>query len=571
VRSRIAGALPGQEVAGVLIALAIGDQQSIGAQQWTVFTRTGVNHLMSISGLHITMVAGLALGATLRVWRRSAWLTSRLAAQRAAALAGLAVAAGYAALSGFGVPAQRTVIMLAVVALALLLGRRISSLEVLAAALLTVTILDPWACLSAGFWLSFAAVALIMYVTLGRIGRDGWLTTWMRVQWAITIGLTPILVALFQQVSLVSPLANAAAIPMVSLGVVPLTLLGAVLPSDLPLQLAAWLMDACDLLLAFLGNLPQAVWEQHAPPGWTVAAAAGGGLWLLAPGGVPARWLGVLAMLPVFTLRPDGPMPGTLWLDVLDVGQGHAAVLRTAHHTLLYDTGPAYSIDVDGGNRIVVPHLRASGVSRLDGLIVSHNDGDHSGGLLSVLQAVPVDWVATSLPAAEPALALAPRSLRCFRGQAWEWDGVRFEVLHPSWDSYNVAGIKDNDRSCVLRVRVRGAGILLTADIERTTEQQLLAQFPANAPVDVMLVPHHGSVTSSTEAFLAQFRPRHALIPVGYRNRFGHPSADVLARYDRVGARVWRTDRDGALLVRIGEDVSVRSWRAVRPRYWHVQ
>jgi competence protein ComEC len=276
-------------------------------------------------------------------------------------------------------------------------------------------------------------------------------------------------------------------------------------------------------------------------------------------------------MLLLLTLAPQTPRPGELWLDVLDVGQGHAAVLRTAHHALLFDTGPRFSSDSDSGSRVVVPALRAAGVAAVDGIVVSHDDTDHSGGLLSVLQAVPAGWVATSVPRDEPALALAASVRRCVRGEAWEWDGVRFTLLHPSPESFAVPGIRDNDRSCVLHVRAPGGSALLTADIEHGAEQELLDALPADFRTDVLLVPHHGSATSSTEALVARLQPAHAIIPVGYRNRFGHPVPEVLTRYERAGARVWRTDRDGALLVRIDQTVSVRAWRTMHPRYWDAQ
>lgn len=571
IRERIQRALPSHSAAGVLIALAIGDQQAIDATQWTVFTRTGVNHLMSISGLHITMIAGLAFAAVSQLWRRLPRLAARLPAQHAAALAGLMVAFGYALLSGFSVPAQRTVYMLGVVAVASLAGIRASSVAVLAVALLIVLLLDPWAVLSPGLWLSYGAVAVILYVSVGRIGRAGWLNTWVQVQAAITLGLTPVLIAMFQQVSLISPLANAMAIPLVSLGVVPLTLLGAVLPLDWLLAIAAWLMERCNTLLAYLGSLPAAVWQQHAPPAWATVAACLAVLWLLAPRGTPARWLGGLGLLPLFAVTPLMPPPGALWLDVLDVGQGHAAVLRTAHHALLFDTGPKYSADSDSGARVVIPMLRAAGLAALDGIVVSHDDSDHSGGLLSVLQAVPADWVATSLPPDEPSLALAAAVRRCVRGDAWEWDGVRFTLLHPSAQSYAAAGVRDNDRSCVLHAQALGGSVLLTADIERGAEAELLAALPSDLRADVLVVPHHGSATSSTEALLARLRPAQAIIPVGYRNRFGHPVAEVLARYQAMGTTLWRTDRDGALLVRIEQDISVQAWRGMRPRYWHAR
>ncbi len=567
-RSRILAVLGDAPSAGILVALAIGDQPAIAPGEWTVFTRTGVNHLMSISGLHITMVSGLVFAVVAWCWRRVPAATARLPAHSAGALAGLSAALLYALVSGFGVPAQRTVFMLAVVAVALLKGRATSVAGVLTTALFVVLVMDPWAMQSAGFWLSFGAVALILYVGAGRLQRPGWLVDWARIQWAITLGLVPLLLVLFKQVSLVSPIANAAAIPVVSLGVVPLTLLGLLLPIDALLVVAGKLMELCYWFLHALSVLPEAVWQQAAPPAWTVPVALIGVAWLLAPRGFPARWLGLVALLPLVGAHAARPAPGSFWLDVLDVGQGLAAVVRTADHTLVYDTGPAFSSDADSGSRIVVPYLRGEGVSRLDGLIVSHNDSDHSGGTVSVLQALPVGWVASSLPADSPLLALARRPLRCFAGQRWEWDGVRFEMLHPSWDSYNLQAARDNDRSCVLRVAAAGGSVLLTADIERGAEAEVLERAPSPLAADVLLVPHHGSATSSSDVFLNQVHPRIAIVPVGYRNRFGHPVAEVLARYTALGATVYRTDRDGALLMRFEGEVSVRGWRALHPRYW---
>jgi competence protein ComEC len=573
-RARIQAALPGQAVAGVLTALAIGDQQAIDAGQWTVFTRTGVNHLMSISGLHITMISGLVFAAALWGWRRLGAVALRFPAQKAAAVAGLAAALAYALLSGFGVPAQRTVTMLACVAAALLAGRAGSPSAVLAFAAILVLALDPWAILAPGFWLSFGAVALILYVSVGRLARPGWLVGWARVQWAVTIGLTPILIALFQQVSVVSPLANAVAIPVVSLGVVPLTLIGLLLPLNALLVLAAELMALCDLLLQYLSALPEAVWQQHAPPRWSLPVAAAGVIWLLAPRGFPARWVGAVALLPLVLVPRERPAPGEAWIDVLDVGQGLAAVVRTANHALLYDAGPAFSREVDSGSRIVVPHLRATGVSRLDGLLITHDDIDHTGGMASVLEALPVAWVASSLPHGDPRLAGVRRRLRCEAGQRWEWDGVDFAVLHPRPEDYNRARGSDNDRSCVLRVAAAGGSVLFTADIERGAERELVERARATLRSDVLVVPHHGSNTSSTDAFLAHVRPGVALFTAGYRNRFGHPAEEVLARYARLGIESYRTDADGALLLRLAPARRLPAWRLwawrrVQPRYWH--
>ena len=348
----------------VLSALAIGDQSSIPPTQWQVFTRTGVNHLMSISGLHITMLACLAFALAYWLWRRSARLILLLPARKAAALAALLVASGYALLSGFAVPAQRTVYMVGTVAAALWLNRNFSLGQILGIALLGVLVPDPWAVISPGFWLSFGAVALILYVTAHRLKPPHWLMQYANVQWAMTIGLIPLLLGLFQQVSLVSPVANALAIPLVSLIVVPLALLGAALPPfsiwGVPLWLAHSVMSWVMVFLEWLNALPQAVWTQHAPPAWSVVAGMLGVLLILLPRGFPARWLGIMMLLPMFLNRPEPPTPGTLRMVIFDVGQGLAVAAQTRHHTLLYDAGPDFSDDADSGNRILIPALRAS-------------------------------------------------------------------------------------------------------------------------------------------------------------------------------------------------------------------
>jgi competence protein ComEC len=279
--------------------------------------------------------------------------------------------------------------------------------------------------------------------------------------------------------------------------------------------------------------------------------------------------VGAAALLPLVLMPRERPSPGEAWVDVLDVGQGLAAVVRTANHALLYDAGPAFSREVDSGSRIVVPHLRATGVSRLDGLLITHDDIDHTGGMASVLEALPVAWVASSLPHGDARLAGVRRRLRCEAGQRWEWDGVDFAVLHPRPEDYNRARGSDNDRSCVLRVAAAGGSVLFTADIERGAERELVERARATLRSDVLVVPHHGSNTSSTDAFLAHVRPGVALFTAGYRNRFGHPAEEVLARYARLGIESYRTDADGALLLQLAPARRLWAWRRVQPRYWH--
>ena len=554
---------------GVLSALAIGDQGSIPAAQWQVFTRTGVNHLMSISGLHITMLAGMGFALVYWLWRRSIFLTLRLPARKAAAAAGLLVAVGYALISGYGVPAQRTVYMLGTVAAALWLSRNIAPSQLLAVALMVVLLLDPWAVISPGFWLSFGAIALIFYITANRLRTGHWLHEYGRVQWAMSIGLIPPLLAMFQQVSLVSPLANAFAIPMVSIVVVPLTLLGAVLPFDWLLQLAHYAMSLSMLALEWLSELPVAVWTQHAPPFWSIVVGMLGVLWILLPRGFPSRWLGAILLLPMFLIQPAVPVPGSLRLTIFDVGQGLAVAAQTSNHALLYDSGPSFNSEANSGNRILVPSMKGIGIAKLDKLILTHNDSDHTGGALSVMQAMPVTMLSSSLPDDSPILLQAGLSHRCLDGQSWVWDGVHFELLHPALTSYTDEKIKDNDRGCVLRISTGQNSVLLSADIEKKSERRLLELHADKLNATMLIVPHHGSKTSSTPEFVAAVNPRYAVFTSGYRNSFGHPKAEVIERYRAVGSELLRSDEDGAILVEMdAQNFSLERYRKTHARYW---
>lgn len=571
VRERFQSVLGEARYGAMLQALAIGDQQAVSEEDWETVRRTGVIHLMSISGLHVTMLAGLVFALVQALWRRSERLALRLPARKAAALAGLLAAASYAAVAGFAIPTQRTLYMLAVLAAALWMGRSVALSLVLCWALLVVVVLDPWAVLAPGFWLSFAAVALLGYIGYGRLTRAGWLIEAARAQWAVTLGLAPLLLALFQQVSLVSPLANALAIPLIGLLVTPLTLLGMLLPIDALLQLAHSLMAWCMALLELGARLPLAVWQQHAPPPWTVAVAMLGVVWLLLPRGFPLRWMGMIALMPMFLLLPAAPQHGEMRVAVLDVGQGLAVVLQTANHALLYDAGLRYSEHADSGNRVILPYLRAAGIRRLDGVVLSHDDIDHVGGAATVLKTMPAGWLTSSLPSGHILHSLSAKSLRCVAGQRWEWDGVRFDMLYPEGEDYLRAGLKDNDRSCVLKVSVTHGSLLLTGDIERKAESELLTRAGELLAADVLVAPHHGSRSSSTPAFIATVDPSATIFTAGYRNRFRHPHDQVVKRYRENGSAIYRSDADGAILIDFASShgIDVRTWRRSVPRYWH--
>jgi competence protein ComEC len=566
LRDRIAAALPGARYAAVVTALVIGDQRGIAPQDWSVFTRTGVGHLISISGLHVTMLAAAAAACVRLLWRAPA-LALALPAQKAAALAGLCTAALYVLLAGWGVPAQRTLYMLAAVAFALWSGRRASVSHVLCLALLAVLLPDPWAVLWPGFWLSFGTVALIVYACGELAAVQGWrgaVREACRVQAAVTLGLAPLGVLLFGQVSLVSPLANALAIPVISLLAAPLALAGACAPDPLGVWLlhgAHGAIAALAWALEWLAGPPWAVWRAPAPGIAAFALAAAGTLWLLAPRGWPVRWCGAALVLPLLGARPAAPAAGNLRATVFDVGQGGAVLLETAHHRLLYDTGPVYAPGADAGGRVLLPYFAGRGIAALDALVVSHADADHSGGAATLLSAVRPDWSLSSLTA--PPL---PRHRPCRAGQRWTWDGVRFEIVHPAAADYATAA-STNALSCVLKVSTARYALLLTGDIEAAQEAALVGR--ADLRADVLLAPHHGSRTSSTAPFLRAVQPRIVIFQVGHRNRYRHPQAAVWRAYAAAGAARWRTDEAGALAVEFGDTITLDGFRAAHARYWY--
>jgi competence protein ComEC len=566
LRNRIFATLENAPYAGVIAALVIGDQRSIPHEQLRAFTRTGIQHLISISGLHITMIAALAGWAVAFGWRRWPRAAEHLPARQAGLAAAVLAACAYALLAGFQVPAQRTLFMLIVLALAFWERREPRPFSALLWALFVVLLIDPWAVLSAGFWLSFGAMAAILWVTFGRVALPEKLRGWVSVQAAVTLALAPALLLLFQQVSLISPFANAIAIPVVSWLVTPLALLGVIAPPlwQLAAELMAWLGEG----LAWASALPWAVAARPAPEAGAIVLAVVGTLWLLLPRGFPLRALGTALWLPLLLPPASEPSSGTFRAEVIDIGQGTAVLIRTANHALLYDTGPAFA-DSDSGERIIVPYLRASGVGELSGVIVSHDDNDHSGGLRAVLRDIPTGWLLHGLPVTSPLLKEAPSPSHCQRGQRWQWDGVRFEILNPSATAYAESNRRDNDYSCVLKVSRGGKSLLITGDAERRGELELL-ESGADISATALVVGHHGSRTSSLAEFIEQVQPRYGVFTVGYRNRYGHPHPHVVARFRDYGVRILRSDTGGLITLAFGEAGVVASeYRPSHRRYWH--
>lgn len=565
VRDAILGRLDDRPAAGVIAALVTGDQAAIDRSDWDVFRATGIAHLLSISGLHVTMFAWLAAAVVGALWRRSGRLCLAWPAPHAAVAGGLVLATGYALFSGWGVPAQRTLLMLAAVAWLRLSGRRWPWPVTWLFACAVVVTADPWALMQAGFWLSFVAVGVLFATDPGGPRSAGLVTrgvALVREQAVVTLALAPLSLLLFGQVSLVGLVANLVAIPWVTLVVTPLALLGTLLP---PLwDLAAWTVQGMGLGLQALASWPFAVWSGATPPLWAGAAGVLGGLGLVLRLPVPVRALGLPLLLPALLWQPPRPAPGEFELLAADIGQGNAVLVRTAGHALVYDTGPRFSNETDAGQRVLVPLLRALG-ERVDRVLISHRDSDHAGGAAAVLAAHPQADLLASLEPGHP-LASSRRARPCVAGAEWTWDGVRFEVLHPP--PHEPPARKANAASCVLRVSNGRQAALLAGDIELPQERALLERGAA-LRAQVLLVPHHGSRTSSSEAFLDAVRPRWALVQAGYRNRFGHPAAPVLARYAERGAAVVATDRCGAAWWSSARPEAMRCERDANRRYWH--
>ncbi|MFM0160478.1 DNA internalization-related competence protein ComEC/Rec2 [Paraburkholderia sediminicola] len=618
LRARIDTVLADAPHRGIVVALAIGAQDEVSAADWLLMRGTGTSHLVAISGLHIGFAAGLAAWLAGTLWRRSGFIGRDwplLLPAQVVAVAGGALFAGlHAALAGFNVPAQRALWMACVVALAFVSGRNVARSVVLAWALGLVLLIDPWAVVAAGFWLSFCAVAAILFAMSGRPrvqdheqrrdeeGEGGVTPTRFsrltaglcrrvrafgerlrsaaHVQFAVTVALAPLTVYWFAQIPLIGPLANAFAIPWVSLLVTPAVLAGVALPAPFDacaFRAAHTLLDLLAAGLQMLSGPAWTLWRLPQPGAWPLAAAAVGVLWCLAPRGWPLRWAAPLTWLPLLMPPPSGPLHGSFRLTALDIGQGTSVLVETAHHTLLFDTGPGPE-STHAGERVVVPFLQARGITALDTLIISHADSDHSGGAPAVLDAIEVRQMVAALAPANPLWSNARQrgadTLPCAAGQRWQWDGVEFAMFWP--DAGPLQG-KPNAHCCVLRVSTLPAeaslslledravaesmpagnvkptpwrlAALLTADIEAPAERILLARDPEALRAQVLVVPHHGSKTSSTEPFLDSIDPLVALFQVGYRNRFHHPNEGVFERYKARHIELARSDTDGAVRV----------------------
>lgn len=568
---RITAVLNNYPGIGLINALVTGVRDQITDSQWQVMRGTGTNHLFAIAGLHIGFVSGMFYNLISFFWRRAGQLSLYIPTPQAAAFGALVAAIFYSALAGFALPTQRAILMLTVFLITTLLRKNLPVWAAWRLALLSILLFDPLAVLSDSFWLSFGAVAFIIYGGSGRmlhhtrtkIQSIWW--HWGRPQWVIAVGLIPLTLLFFHQASLASFIANAIAIPWVGFIVLPLCLLGSVVSLLVPvvgnvlLLLAEKSMELLWPILVHIAAWDIAQWCAYISNIWILLAALIAALLLLAPPGFPNRWLGFIWILPLVIWTPAAPKPGEIWFTLLDVGQGLSAIVRTEHHTLIYDTGPKYSDNFDTGNAVVVPYLQTFGIKTVDKLVISHPDNDHIGGAHSILTQLDVKSIVTS------ALEKLPAAKLCKAGDQWQWDGVKFMFLYPTPELTQ----QDNDSSCVLRVDNGKHSILLVGDIERASENFLVKKVKDLLPATIIVAPHHGSKTSSTIEFVSAVHARYALFPVGYRNRYHFPNSDVIKRYQREGGLTLSTVDEGVILFKLANNLEVEFPKTYRSESFH--
>jgi len=566
-RSRLQVHLPDHVGSTMLLALVLGDRSGMSSGEREVLALTGTSHLFAISGLHIGLAAGFFGGLVAWGWRRLPVLCARIPALVAATAAGLALALVYALFSGFALPAQRALVMLAVTAVLLLQRRPVAPASLFGVALTAVLLFDPGATLEAGFWLSFVAV-LAIFLAMQHLRGRHWLLQALLLQIAIAVALYPVLLAFNMPSSAAGPLVNLLLVPLFGLFVVPFGLLATVAALLLPPVGVglSWLADLLAFLHAQLAGLsaidlrvPPVAWSL---PHWVLLAA--GTLLLFAPPGMRLRRVGLVLVLGAHLPQEPLLRDGDFAIELLDVGQGLSILVETRRHVLLYDTGAAYPSGFNMADAVLVPYLRHRGIGRLDTLVLSHGDNDHDGAAAHLLQQVRAEEVVSGEPWRTPV-----EDRLCSPGRQWNWDGVHFAFIQPE----QARRPRGNNASCVLLVSGPGGRVLIPGDIESRVERQLTADLADVAPVDIVVASHHGSGSSSSEALIESLRASHVLYAVGARNRYGFPDPQVAARWQQAGARAWRTDIHGAVSFRVLAAQGVLGPVLFHPanrRYWHL-
>jgi competence protein ComEC len=582
IANSIVNALQNHPEQALVLAMVVGDQGLISLEDREMFNATGIAHLVAISGLHITLFAMLAGKLFSAVWRRSNRLCIHAPAPLAGSAFGLFFAVLYGLIAGWGVPAQRTVFMLFALFVGQVRGGMQSSWDTFFLALFLTLAFDNWAVLDAGFILSFGAVAVLIFVTQGHYHfikpKHEFIANAVKAQYTVTVGLILPCAMLFNQQSLVSPLANALSIPWMSFVSTPLALLGGLAQQPVLLWLAANSLSLQREWLVYFNELSWATLPVHNQPWWVNSLVALGCLILILPAGLIPRWAG-LALIALLALPPPRPEYNDFWITLMDVGQGTAISIQTKNHLLIYDAGPAFNARSDSARRVVLPWMAAHGYRQADVFMLSHDDADHSGGAPVLIQKAAPVLFTSSINKQHHLNLLADtkksKSANCHTLKPWIWDGVTFTPLGlKTPDNSPQKLLAKNNQSCVLKVSNVNHSVLLTGDIEAISEITLLAQHGASALKSrVLIVPHHGSKTSSTTPFLQAVRPEYALIQAGWENQFGHPHKTVIERYEAMGIQWFNTAQNGAMkwkFQHLNLLPEVNKALQQRQRYWHM-
>lgn len=571
---RIQQLLDDKNSVSVIAAIVVGARHLVTASQWDRYSRTGTSHLMAISGLHVGLAA---IGAYLLIGVVLGLCGYRGNHRNAALVVALLVAASYALISGFAVPARRAVLMLVFVSTSLLMYRQVDAVRILAAAAMIIICGDPLATMAPGFKLSFAAVGLLFWLARRQQAPISYVLLRplfaMRdlaiVQVALLSGLLPLTVLIFDRLSLAAPLINLVAVPLFSVMTVPLALIGLLFDGPLAF-IGDFTLNAAALSIAWLDILIIAAAE-HQSSAFVIAERGSvvwmylllPVIWVLLPPRWPGRWTAWLGLAALLAWKPAAPPPTCVDIEMLDVGQGLAIVVRTHEHVLIYDTGPSYRSGGVAAERIVLPYLASRGIHKIDQIVVSHSDLDHAGGVQALVDTQDVGHIMSG----DPLPWFTQVARQCSAGTAWAWNQVRFSILHPAPGATHVG----NDASCVLLIEAGNYKALLTGDIESAAEATLVGQRQL-PEVDIVTVPHHGSRTSSTSPFVQSLMPTLALVSAAAGNQWGFPKSDVVARWRASGAMVLNTATSGAIGVRMCADdglSQVNEHRMQNRRIWH--
>ncbi len=573
----------------IIKALVLGERGELDSNRWQVLTQTGTNHLLAISGLHVGIVSGFIYFMVLWLCKHSETLCLRIPAQKVAALAAIGAAVFYAMLAGFSIPTQRAMIMASIVFLSIYTMQSFRPWNILSLALICVLIVDPFSVLSPGFWLSFAAVAIILFSIRNnkqsqqsghtefekqKIKGSKWLSL-IKIQFVLTLGLFPITLLFFQQASLISPIANLFAVPWISILVVPLTLAGSMFLlinetlGAIILQGSSYLLDLFWVVLRFLHSLPFSS-IRHAIPSWVMIPAVCGLLLILAPKGFPLKVLGVVLLSPIFFAKQTVVHDEDLYLFILDVGQGTAVVLQSGDHVLVYDTGPKFSASFNAGDAVIATFLRERGINIIDTLVVSHGDKDHAGGLDGLFEHYQAKHMIVNQSKGYKHDNLSV----CREGMHWKWNAVDIKVLNPTANlpADNIGTLSKNNSSCVLHITHSAGTILLTGDIEKKTEKRLVKKYKRDLAANVLLAPHHGSNSSSISAFIEAVSPDYVVFTTGYRNPYGFPDEKVISRYKEFGVQLANSASQGMISFELSDKNGLQlqpGYRELRQRFWH--